>query len=145
MHKKEFWNLTNKCGNYLNTKTRHGSSASFLCLRLFPHLLVKIPNSFLCMCWRRTCCFSDYSPWETNLKSIPFKVVVENRVSRDVITGKVYWSLSYSRHRVVLANKTVCELLKQTSNGYYSNQIPKNFFLFINTDTMSWSLSHRRS
>ena len=33
----------------LNTKTRlsgHGYSASFSCLRLFPHLLVKIQNSF---------------------------------------------------------------------------------------------------
>ena len=28
----------------------HGYSASFSCLRLFPHLLVKIQNSFLCMC-----------------------------------------------------------------------------------------------
>ena len=33
----------------LNTKTSlnsHGYSASFSCLRLFPHLLVKIQNSF---------------------------------------------------------------------------------------------------
>ena len=34
-------------GNYVNS---HGSSASFSCLRLFLHLLVKIQNSFLCMC-----------------------------------------------------------------------------------------------
>ena len=37
----------------LNTKTRlsgHGYPTSFSWLRLFPHLLVKIQNSFLCMC-----------------------------------------------------------------------------------------------
>ena len=34
----------------LETTSSHGYSASFSCLRLFPHLLVKIPNSFLCMC-----------------------------------------------------------------------------------------------
>jgi hypothetical protein len=39
------------------------------------------------MCWRRIFCSSDHSLWETNLKSIPFKVV-ENSVSRDVITEK---------------------------------------------------------
>ena len=42
--KKQFWILTNKCGNNLN-----GLSASFSCLTLFLHLLVKIQNSFLCM------------------------------------------------------------------------------------------------
>ena len=54
----------------------HGYSASFACLRLFPHLLVKFQNSFLCMCCRRMFCCSDHSPWETNLKSISFKVVL---------------------------------------------------------------------
>ena len=53
MHKKEFWILINKCGNNLkheNEDGGHGYSASFSCLRLFPHLLFKIQNSFLCMC-----------------------------------------------------------------------------------------------
>ena len=78
----------------LKTRTRlnsPGYSASFSCLRLFAHLLVKFQNYFLCMCCRRMFCFSDHSPWETNLKAIPFKVVLSwNRGSRDVITGKVY-------------------------------------------------------
>ena len=49
----------------LNSKTRlnsHGCSASFSYLGLFPHLLVKIQNSFLCMCSRRMFCFSENSP-----------------------------------------------------------------------------------
>ena len=71
--------ITNKCEIILNTKTKlgsHGNSASFSCLRLFPHLLVKVQNSFWCMCWRRMFCFSYHNPWETNLKSILFKVVL---------------------------------------------------------------------
>ena len=51
--KKNFGFLPINVEIILNTKTRlnsHGSSVSFLCLRLFPHLLVKIQNSFLCMC-----------------------------------------------------------------------------------------------
>ena len=42
MHKKEFWILTNKRGNNL----KHENEAERP-LRLFPHLLVKIQNSFL--------------------------------------------------------------------------------------------------
>ena len=34
------------------------------------------PKFFLCMCWRRIFCFSDHNQWETNLKSILFKVVL---------------------------------------------------------------------
>ena len=48
MRVKEFWILTNKCGNNLkheNEDGGHGHSASFSCFR-FPHLLVKIQNSF---------------------------------------------------------------------------------------------------
>ena len=40
---------------------------------------------------------------------------------------KCQWSSSYSRHFIVSANKTVSKLLKQASNGCYSNQIPKSF------------------
>ena len=70
MHGNESSILTNKCGNnkflvrlhgeynilvklvkLCSTKlTDHGPSASFSYLRLFPHLLVKIQTSFLCMC-----------------------------------------------------------------------------------------------
>ena len=49
MHKKEFGILTIKLGNKLkheNEAEGHGPS----CLSLSPHLLVKIQNSFLCMC-----------------------------------------------------------------------------------------------
>ena len=49
MHKKELWILTKKCGNNLKHESEaggHWHSASFSCLRLFPHLLVKIQNSF---------------------------------------------------------------------------------------------------
>ena len=60
----------------ITSRLRYGSSASFSCLRLFPHLLVKFENSFLCMCCRKMFCFSDHSPWKTNLKSIPFKVAL---------------------------------------------------------------------
>ena len=45
--------------------------------------------------------------------------------------GKSYGRPSYSRHRIVSANKSACKLLKQASNGYYSNQIPQSFYSFI--------------
>ena len=42
MHKKRrILVFSNKCEN--------GPSASFSCLRLFPHLLVKIQNSYVCV------------------------------------------------------------------------------------------------
>ena len=53
MHKKEFWILTIKHGNKLeieNEAEGHGTSASVSCLSVFPHLLVKIQNSFSCIC-----------------------------------------------------------------------------------------------
>ena len=79
-------------------KTRPGASASFSCLSLFPYLIVKIQNSFLCMCWRRVFCFFDHNPWETNLKSIPFKVVLNwKQCSCDVITRKVYFVNFFKR------------------------------------------------
>ena len=49
MHKEEFGILTIKHGNKLkheNEVEGHGPSASVLCSSLFPHLLVKIQNSF---------------------------------------------------------------------------------------------------
>ena len=79
MHKKEFWILTNKCGNKLKHETEAEGPwpwASFSCLSLFPCLIVKIPNSFLCICWRRMFWASDHSLWEINLKSTLFKVVL---------------------------------------------------------------------
>ena len=45
--------LIDLSGKYVTTNTvfnSHGHSASFSCLRLFPHLLLKIQNSFLSMC-----------------------------------------------------------------------------------------------
>jgi hypothetical protein len=61
MHKKEFWVLTNKCGNKLKHENEsigpswaHGPSASFSCLSLFPYLIVKIQNSFFTSA-RRLC------------------------------------------------------------------------------------------
>ena len=56
-----------------------------------------------------------------------------------------YWSPSYSRHLIVSAKETVSKLLKQSLNGYYSNQIPKSFFLFINIDIASRCLPRHRS
>ena len=53
MHKKEFSILTNKCGN----KLKHKNEAEYpwlSCLRLFPHSLVKIQNSF-CACVEEGC------------------------------------------------------------------------------------------
>ena len=53
--------------------------------------------------------------------------------------GECYWSPAYNRHRIVSANKTVCKLLKQASNGHYSIQIPESFFSFIYIDIASLS------
>ena len=53
MHKKELGILTIKHENKLkheNEAEGHGPSASVSCLSLLPHLLVKIPNFFSCMC-----------------------------------------------------------------------------------------------
>ena len=66
----------------LNTKTRlRGQEGPWPLSLVFVFKLISTFNSqnpkfFLCMCWRRMFCFSDHSPWETNLKSIPFKVVL---------------------------------------------------------------------
>ena len=52
MHKKEFGIMTMEHGNKLkreNEAEGHGPSASVSYLSLFPHLLVKIQNSFLCI------------------------------------------------------------------------------------------------
>jgi hypothetical protein len=60
-------------------------------IRLFPYLLVKIQKFFSCMCWRRMFCFSVHRPWEKNLKSFPFKMVLSwKQCSCDVIIERVY-------------------------------------------------------
>jgi hypothetical protein len=91
VHLQEIWLVNNvSCGRNIFIT----GSASFSCLSLFPHLIIKIQNYFICMCWRRMFCFSDHIPWETNLKSIPFKVVLSWKLcSCDVITRNVYWIL----------------------------------------------------
>ena len=62
-------------------------------LKLIPHLLVKIKNYFPCTCWRRLFCFFVHSPWEKNLKSFPFKMVLSwKQCSCDVIIARVYWN-----------------------------------------------------
>jgi hypothetical protein len=69
-----------------NTKTR-------LQVMTFPHLLAKMKNSFSCMCSRRMFCFSVHIPWEKNLKSFPFKVVLSwKQRSCDVIIERVYYN-----------------------------------------------------
>ena len=53
MHRKVFGILTIKHENRIKHESEaegHGPSASVSCLSLFSHLLVKIQNSFLCMC-----------------------------------------------------------------------------------------------
>jgi hypothetical protein len=77
MHEKNslFWPINVEIG--FNTKTR-----------LIYWSKWKI---FSCMCWRRMFCFSVHSPWETNLKSFPFKVVLSwKQCSCDVIIERVY-------------------------------------------------------
>ena len=38
-----------------------------------------------------------------------------------------YCRLLFSIHVIVSVNETVCKVLKQPSNGYYTSQIPKSF------------------
>jgi hypothetical protein len=55
------------------------------------------------MCWRRMFCFSDHNTWETNLKYIPFKVVLSwKQCSCDVNTGKAYWIKLVSNLRLLV-------------------------------------------
>jgi hypothetical protein len=57
-----YWILTNKCRNKLKQENEAKRCHGFrVCL--FPHLIVIIQKSFLCMCWRRMFCFSDHTPW----------------------------------------------------------------------------------
>ena len=54
MHKKEFWILTEKYGNNLKHENEAEEPWAFslvfvFTVRLFPYLLVKIKNSFLCL------------------------------------------------------------------------------------------------
>ena len=94
MHKKEFWILTDKCGNNLKHENEDEEPWPFslvFVFKIISTLLVKIQNSFLCKCWRRMFCFSNHSPCKQTWN--PFNLrwsEVENRVSPDVITGKVY-------------------------------------------------------
>ena len=53
MHKTEIWILTNKCG--INLKHENEAEEPWLfslvfVFKIIPHSLVKIQNSFLCMC-----------------------------------------------------------------------------------------------
>jgi hypothetical protein len=85
-----FWSINMEIS--INTKTR-----------LFPHLLVKINNYFSFTCWRAMFCFSVHSPWEKNLKSFPFKMVLSwKQCSCDVIIDRMYCP---SMHAV---NMTFC-------------------------------------
>ena len=65
-------------------------------------------------CSKSVAFLAVYVPWATQ------KHVTMSR-------EKCYWSPSYTRHLIVSANKAVYKLLKQASNGYYSNQISKAF------------------
>jgi hypothetical protein len=56
-------------------------------------------------------CFSVHSPWEKNLKSFPFKVVLSwKQCSCDVIIERVYWwewELAVKRERVLEHSSTL--------------------------------------
>jgi hypothetical protein len=83
-----------------NTKTRLHDLEPRSRVNAYFHLLIKIQNCFSGMCWRRMFCFSLHSPWEINLKSFPFKMVLSwKQCSCDVIIERVYWTISaYSGH-----------------------------------------------
>ena len=85
MHKKEFWILTNKCGNKLKHETE-AERVMTLSLVFVSKLIFmfnsKNPKSFLCMCWRRMSCsrsrrhlprlqqgFRLSSSWKTSIQT----------------------------------------------------------------------------
>ena len=78
--------------------------------------------------WSRKCSeLRSHSQYNVKLSIMTSLKQHESMLRRE----KCYWSPSYSRHRIVSANKTLCKLLKQASNGYYSIQIPESFFSFM--------------
>jgi hypothetical protein len=64
-------------------------------LKLIPTFIGQNKEFFSCMCWRRMFCFSVHSPWEKNLKSFPFKVVLSRKqCSCDIINVRVYYRVT---------------------------------------------------
>ena len=86
--------------------------------------------------WSQKCSeLRSHSQYNVKLSIITSLEQPESMLRRE----KCYRSPPYSRHRIISAKKNACKLLKQASNGYYSNQIPKSFFLFIYIDIASLS------
>jgi hypothetical protein len=89
MREKMFWFWSINMEISINTKTRLQVMTWSLVF-----VLIKIKNYFSCMCWRRMFYFSVHSPWEKNLKSFPFKVVLSwKQCSCDVIIERVYYNI----------------------------------------------------
>ena len=152
MHEKQFWILTDKCENNLkheNEADRNGNSASFSYSRFFPHLLVKIQNCFLCMCWRKMFCFSDHSSWETKLKSVSFKVVL---IWNNYRKGLLYhWSgsdatvLKSYLQEIPLSAKIIPNHTQRWEGGYNKEYPQCNTFLWQQDQTQAASSDRRRS
>ena len=121
----------------LNTKTRlnsHGYSASFSCLRLFPHLLVKFQNSFYA-CVVEGCSASLTIACEkqtSNLFHLRWSSV-ENRVSRDVLTGKVHFI-----ERLFECILEVIYKIRVRSLSVYKDTRAKYSFIFDLLDLFPW-------
>ena len=71
--------------------------------------------------------------------NVKLSIITSLEQRESILRREVHRSPSYSRHRIISAKKNACKLLKQASNGYYSNQIPESFFLFIHIDIASLS------
>jgi hypothetical protein len=87
-----------------NTKTRLQVVIWSL---VFVLMLISIfidKNQITRMRWRRMFCFSAHSPWEKNLKSFPFKVVLSwKQCSCDVIIERMYcMTVSYIQYNTDL-------------------------------------------
>jgi hypothetical protein len=89
-----FWPINVKIS--FNTKIKMMLQVMTLSL-IFVLMLISIfidqnPKCFSRMCWRRMFCFSLHSPWETNLKFFPFKMVLSwKQCNCDVIIERVYY------------------------------------------------------
>jgi hypothetical protein len=60
-------------------------------------------------CWRRMFCFSVHCPWEKDLKSFPFKVILSwKQCSCDVIIARVYCSIIVNYRFALCSVHCIC-------------------------------------
>ena len=93
---------------------------------------------FLCMCWRRMFCSSYHSSWETNLKSIPFKVLLSwkqcsswRNYRKGLLVGHFQYSDIYNSNTFSFTNPVPNGHLNNTDMHFTVSTLASNCILYI--------------